>query len=234
VTDVVHYQGVRQGSGQIIISYQLGGESEPEPPADEMEKTPVEEPVSAPTDEPTAQPNTEEQTTSDPNQPASSEQQLTKPDLSEAEPSSPEQEQSKPEQPVPDKPEPQKEPSTDSELIQDPAAAQEELASEPIGQIQTPSAPDEVAEAPSLEGVISVVAAPEDSQSNQQGVEPDRILQQPTDLRQAAQTVVVPVQSNTEPFSSTTLFAGLIAVAVFALIAALVVARKGVPGALVN
>jgi hypothetical protein len=62
----------------------------------------------------------------------------------------------------------------------------------------------------------------------------DEIIQQPTNLRQAAQTVVVPVQNKQTPWSSNSLFAGLIGLGVFALIAGLVVARRGVPGAIAS
>ena len=58
----------------------------------------------------------------------------------------------------------------------------------------------------------------------------DEILQQPLDLNQAARTVVVPVQNNPTPWSSVSLFAGLIGLGVFALIVGLIVARRGVPG----
>jgi hypothetical protein len=62
----------------------------------------------------------------------------------------------------------------------------------------------------------------------------DEILQRPEQLRQAAQTVVVPNQNKPQPWSSNSLFAGLIGLGVFALIAGLVVARRGVPGAIAS
>jgi hypothetical protein len=65
-------------------------------------------------------------------------------------------------------------------------------------------------------------------------VKQDEILQQPSNLRQAAQAVVVPVQNKKSPLSSTSLFAGLIGLGVFALIVGLLVARRGVPGAIAS
>jgi hypothetical protein len=62
----------------------------------------------------------------------------------------------------------------------------------------------------------------------------DEIIQQPTNLRQSAQTVVVPVQDKKTPWSFNSLFAGLIGLGVFALIVGLVVARRGVPGAIAS
>jgi hypothetical protein len=65
-------------------------------------------------------------------------------------------------------------------------------------------------------------------------VKQDEILQQPSNLRQAAQAVVVPVQNKKSPWNSTSLFAGLIGLGVFALIVGLLVARRGVPGAIAS
>jgi hypothetical protein len=62
----------------------------------------------------------------------------------------------------------------------------------------------------------------------------DEILQKPSNLSQAAQKVVVPVQNKKSPWNSNSLFAGLIGLGVFALIAGLVVARRGVPGAIAS
>jgi hypothetical protein len=76
-------------------------------------------------------------------------------------------------------------------------------------------------EAPSESGVSQ----------NPSGIE---ILQQPSKLRQAAQSVVVPIQKKSEPWNSNTLFAGLVGLAVFALIAGIVVARRGVPGVIAS
>jgi hypothetical protein len=62
----------------------------------------------------------------------------------------------------------------------------------------------------------------------------DEILQQPSNLTQAAQTVVVPAENNQTPWGSFSLFAGLLGIGTFALIAGLVLARRGVPGAIAS
>jgi hypothetical protein len=75
---------------------------------------------------------------------------------------------------------------------------------------------------------------PEDS-AVEEAVKPaDEIIAQPSPLRQAAQSVEVPIQTKSQPWSSNALFAGLIGLALFALITGLVVARRGVPGAIAN
>jgi hypothetical protein len=45
---------------------------------------------------------------------------------------------------------------------------------------------------------------------------------------------VIPAQSATEPWNPSLMLAGLLGLAVFSLIAGLIVARRGVPGALAS
>jgi hypothetical protein len=83
-------------------------------------------------------------------------------------------------------------------------------------------------------GPRQIISSPKDPIVASEIEAVDEILQQPSDLRQAAQSVVVPVQNKQQPFSSNTLFAGMIGLGIFALIAGIVVARRGVPGAIAS
>jgi hypothetical protein len=78
----------------------------------------------------------------------------------------------------------------------------------------------------------SITALPEDAAQDSGVSDLDEIHTQPSNLRQAAQSVVVPLQTKPQPWNSHTLLAGLIGIAVFALVTGLVVARRGVPGAI--
>jgi hypothetical protein len=117
---------------------------------------------------------------------------------------------------------------------QDSSTAQQVLQPEPIIEVDQPLVLDVVAEKPAVVGFNSITAAPGNSVEQAGAIEPDEILAQPSQLRQAAQSVVVPVQTKPQPWNSNTLLAGLIGLAVFALIAGLVVARRGVPGAIAS
>jgi hypothetical protein len=108
------------------------------------------------------------------------------------------------------------------------------LQPEPILEIDEPLVIEVVPEEPTVEGFTSITAVPEDSVEDSAAGNVDEILAQPSQLRQAAQSVVVPAQTKPNPWSSNTLFAGLVGLAVFALIAGLVVARRGVPGAIAS
>jgi hypothetical protein len=108
------------------------------------------------------------------------------------------------------------------------------LQPEPILEIDEPLVIEVVPEEPTVEGFTSITAVPEDSVEDSAVGYVDEILAQPSQLRQAAQSVVVPAQTTPNPWSSNTLFAGLVGLAVFALIAGLVVARRGVPGAIAS
>ena len=186
VTDVVHVQGVRPGSGQIIISYQLFVESPTTPPTEEPTTPPTEEPTTPPTEEPTTPPVEE------PAVPNPSDSAQPEPTQAPIQESVPEEESTAP-------------------------IAAEVIATESQGNNseETGSAPDEL--------VAKTVPQVQ-----------DEILQQPSNLRQAAQSVVVPAQNKTMPWNSNSLFAGLIGLGVFALIAGVVVARRGVPGAIAS
>ena len=108
------------------------------------------------------------------------------------------------------------------------------LQPEPILEIDEPLVIEVVPEEPTVEGFTSITAVPEDLVEDSAAGNVDEILAQPSQLRQAAQSVVVPAQTKPNPWSSNTLFAGLVGLAVFALIAGLVVARRGVPGAIAS
>ena len=107
------------------------------------------------------------------------------------------------------------------------------LPATPLPQMAAQKLAGGVSSKPIMIDSTLTTAAPGDSKvsNNSSG---DEILQQPSTLRHAAQGVVVPTQKSTEPWSTNALFAGLVALAVFALIAGLVVARRGVPGAIVS
>jgi hypothetical protein len=181
VSNVVHTQGVRPGSGQITISYQLILESEPAPPSEESTSPPSEEPA-PPSEEPISLP------VEDPSSPS---------------PSAPEPE------PVNSQP-------------------------EPILAIDQPLVVEVVPDKPTVVGFNAITAIPENPVMESGTGEADEILSQPSKLSQAAQTVVVPTQAKPNPWSSNTLLAGLVGLAVFVLIAGLVVARRGVPGAIAS
>ena len=208
VANVVHTQGVRPGVGQITFTYQLYVESPPAPPAEETTTPPVEEPTT-----PTV---TEEPPITEPTTPNQPEPESVNPAPSEYE------------QPVASQPEPPQAPS------QDPAPSNSELAPNPVEELVVPIATEVIPNQPlsiSIEesgsAVNELVTAPD-------AIVQDEILQKPSDLSQAAQNVVVPVQNKQSAWNSNSLFAGLIGLGVFALIAGLVVARRGVPGAIAS
>ena len=218
VTDVVHAQGLRPGAGQIIISYQLFVESPTTPPTEEPTTPPTEEPTTPPTEEPTTPP-TEEPTTPPTEEP-------TTPPVEE--PTTP----------------PVEEPATPP--VEEPAvpnpsdSAQPEPTQAPIQE----SVPGEESTTPITAEVIATESqgnnsevtgsAPDELVAKTVPQVQDEILQQPSNLRQAAQSVLVPAQNKTMPWNSKSLFAGLIGLGVFALIAGVVVARRGVPGAIAS
>ena len=90
-----------------------------------------------------------------------------------------------------------------------------------------PSEPREI-------NIEETASAVDESVTTRDPIAQDEILQMPSNLRQAAQRVTVPVQNNQTNLSSNGLLAGLIGIGVFALIAGLVVARSGVPGAIAS
>jgi hypothetical protein len=225
---VVHTQGVRPGAGQITISYQLILESEPTPPSEETTAPPVDEPVSPPTEEPTTPP-VEEPVSPPTEEPVTEEPPTTEPTVPNVpEPESVNSAPSGSEQPVTAQPEPIQAPA------QEPTPAYSEVASEPVEELVAPIAAEVITNEPraiTFEESGSVI---EELVVTADPLAQDEIIQQPTNLRQAAQNVVVPVQNKQTPWTSNSLFAGLIALGVFALIAGLVVARRGVPGAIAS
>ena len=166
---------------------------------------PSEEPATPPVQEPTTPPLIEDPPTTEPTVPNVPEPESVNPVPSESQ------------QQLTAQPEPSQ--TFSQEAVEELAApiASEVIANQLQGNSinETESATDDLAAAP----------VP---------LEQDEILQQPTNLRQAAQTVVVPVQNKQTPLSSISLFAGLIGLGVFALIAGLVVARRGVPGSMAS
>jgi hypothetical protein len=230
VSNVVHTQGVRPGSGQITISYQLILESEPAPPSEESTSPPIEEPAppseestSPPIEEPA--PPSEEPTSPPIEEPAPPSEEPTSPPVED--PSSPSPSAPEPE-PVNSQPEPVQSP------IQDPSPAEAALEPEPILAIDQPLVVEVVPDEPTVVGFNAITAIPENPVMESGTGEADEILSQPSNLSQAAQTVVVPTQAKPNPWNSNTLLAGLVGLAVFALIAGLVVARRGVPGAIAS
>ena len=208
ITNVVHTLGVRPGAGQITFSYQLFVESPPAPPTEETTAPPVEEP--------TAPPATEEPPTTDPSVP------------NQPEPESVNSAPSESEQQVTSQPEPPQ------ASAQEPAPVEAVLAPEPVAELVAPIVTEELPSESEANSFEETRSAPDESVTTQDPVAKDEILQKPSNLSQAAQKVVVPVQNKQSPWNSNSLFAGLIGLGVFALIAGLVVARRGVPGAIAS
>jgi hypothetical protein len=109
-----------------------------------------------------------------------------------------------------------------------------EIAPAPSQVIDSPIVVEEVQDETNVVGLNSIIALPENPVTESGAGKADEILTQPSNLRQAAQSVVVPAQSKSNPWNSNTLIAGLVGLGVFALIAGLVVARRGVPGAIAS
>ena len=105
---------------------------------------------------------------------------------------------------------------------------------EPTQEPNSPAVVETVVDEPAVVGFTAITAVPEESATEPVASAEDEILAQPSPLRQAAASVVVPTQTKPQPWSSNTLFAGLIGLGVFALIAGLIVARRGVPGAIAS
>lgn len=226
ITNVVHAQGVRPGAGQVIISYQLLVETAPtppsedpvvpptqEPPAEEPSAPPaVEEPVAPPTAEPTAPPVTDEPSTTEPTIPESPEPETVNSAPSESGQqltADPNPIQAPTQEPAPSNAVPAPEPETELAVPIAAEVVENQLQEANLGQTRSDS------KVPLARPVPAV---------------PDEILPGSSNLRQAAQSVVVPVQNTQTPWSANSLFAGLIGLGVVALIAGLVVARRGVPG----
>jgi hypothetical protein len=110
----------------------------------------------------------------------------------------------------------------------------EELITAPIQEIDSSRPEEEVPDEPVAVGFTPRTAVPEDLVVEPGATKADEILTRPSQLRQAGQAVVVPVQTQLNSWNSNTLFAGLIGLAVFALITGVVVARRGVPGAIAS
>ena len=213
---MVHTQGVRPGAGQITISYQLILESEPTPPSEETTAPPVDEPASPPTEEPVTDPVTEEPPTTEPTVP-----NVPEPESVNSAPSGSEQQ-------VSSQPEPIQSPA------QEPTPGYSEIASEPVEELVVSITTEVIANEPREVTFEESGSDIEELVTTPDPLAQDEIIQQPTNLRQAAQNVVVPAQNKQTPWSSNSLFAGLIALGVFALIAGLVVARRGVPGVIAS
>ena len=214
VTNVVHAQGIRAGAGQIIISYRVALESPTDPPAEEPVSPPAEEPVSPPAEEPVSPPAEE------PVSPPAEESNNPSATQAEQPTAAPEQGNSQPE--------------PASAPIQDSLPIPSVVDPEPIQEIGNSRVVEENWDQPTVSGYREITALPENAVEESGPVVEDEILTQPSQLRQAAQTVVVPAQTKQKPWSANTLFAGLIGLGLFALIAGLVVARRGVPGALAS
>ena len=216
VSNVVHTQGVRPGAGQITISYQLIQESAPTPPSEETTAPLIDEPASPPTEEPVTEPITEEPPTTEPTVP-----NVPEPESSNSAPSGSEQQATA-------QPEPSQAPA------QEPTPGYSEIASEPVEELVVPITTEVIANEPRANAFEESGSVIDELVATGVPLAQDEIIQQTTNLRQAAQNVVVPIQNKQTPWSSNSLFAGLIALGVFALVAGLVVARRGVPGAIAS
>jgi hypothetical protein len=108
------------------------------------------------------------------------------------------------------------------------------VAPEPVEEFVAPIAAEIIPNAPRANTIERSDSVVKELVTAPNPIAQDEIVQQPSNLSQAAQKVVVPVQNKQTPWSSNRLFAGLIALGVFALIAGLVVARRGVPGAIAS
>ena len=106
------------------------------------------------------------------------------------------------------------------------------LAPEPVEELVAPIAAEVIPSEPKANSFEETESNAVELVTTPDPVVRDEILQQPSNLSQAAQSVVVPVQNKQSPWNSNSLFAGLIGLGVFALIAGWVVARRGVPGAI--
>ena len=208
VTNVVHTLGVRPGAGQITVSYQLFVESPPAPPTEEITTPPVEEPTTPPV--------TEEPPTTEPTVP-----NVPEPESVNSAPSEPEQQ-------ITSQPEPPQTPT------QEPAPLEAVLAPEPVEEWVAPIVTEVTPSESQANSFEETRSAPDELVTSQYPVAQDEIVQLPSNLSQAAQSVVVPVQNKQSPWNSNSLFAGLIGLGVFALIAGLVVARRVVPGAIAS
>ena len=131
-------------------------------------------------------------------------------------------------QQVSSQPEPTQQP------IQEPLPIASVVGPEPTQEPNSPAVVETVVDEPAVVGFTAITAVPEESATEPVASAEDEILAQPSPLRQAAASVVVPTQTKPQPWSSNTLFAGLIGLGVFALIAGLIVARRGVPGAIAS
>jgi hypothetical protein len=108
------------------------------------------------------------------------------------------------------------------------------LAPEPVEELVAPIVTEVIPSEPKANSFGELESTAVELVTTPDPVVQDEILQQPSNLSQAAQSVVVPVQNKQSPWNSNSLFAGLIGLGVFALIAGLVVARRGVPGAIAS
>ena len=172
--------------------------------------------LAPPKEEPANPPVIEEPLTTEPTVPNPPEPESVNPGPSESE------------QQVSSQPEPTKAPS------QEPVPVKVELAPEPIEDTEAPIVTEIVSNEPRDSNFSETKSASAQIATTKDPIVQDEILQQPSNLRQAAQSVVVPVQNKKSPWSSNSLFAGLIGLGVFALIAGWVVARRGVPGAIAS
>jgi hypothetical protein len=109
-----------------------------------------------------------------------------------------------------------------------------DIAPQPTQEIAIPQVVELVPDEPTTVSFATSNTSAEDQITTPGANQADENLTPPSKLRQAAQTVVVPTQQKPEPWSASTLFAGLIGLALFALIAGLAVARRGVPGAIAS
>jgi hypothetical protein len=111
---------------------------------------------------------------------------------------------------------------------------EEVLAPEPIEELVVPITTEVIVNKPLVNNFEETRSVADELVTPPDPVAQDEILQQPSNLTQAAQSVVIPAQDKQAPWSSSGLYIGFIGLGVFALIAGLVVARRGVPGAIAS
>jgi hypothetical protein len=208
ITNVIHTQGVRPGAGQITFTYQLSVESNSASPTEEITPPPAEEPATPPA---TQEPPITETTVSN----------LPEPESVNSAPSEPEQQVTA-------------QPETTQAPAQEPAPSDSDVASELAEELIASIAAEVIPNEPRANTIEESGSAIAELRTLLDPLEQDEILKQPSNLSQSAQKVVVPVQNKQTPWSSNSLFAGLIGLGVFALITGLVVARRGVPGAIAS
>jgi hypothetical protein len=236
VSNIEHILGFHAGDGQLIIRFEIGSTPPVENPGQEEPENPTEPtpPAIEPPSESTPGPNPE------PTPPAIEPPSESTPGPTpEPTPESTAPEEEAIESPSPTEPE---EPVTETPVSQvpsqdfsSPAPSNDSLVDREEFKTTAPDGVETKAETESEESISeSLMVIDESITPTPPASEIEEQIQAKPELEQAAQTVIVPEQKSNSLWSSNTLLAGLIALGVFALLAGLIVARRGVPGAIAN